>query len=189
MLEGEKNNLQANTRKKKFHCESRCWKKISRPDQITHPPPPPLRSRIVGPLQNINKLAFPLHRNKTSPVKTLSFVFYSLSFVFYCRVTAAVFLGFKTIPVEQVVWWSISVKMEAGVMWMQTVQWRDQEQRGLKSSSFSPDLQWHHISLHQFPNMCWDCISLPSLGLPTMKGCTNQQGLHPLLFLNSEWVL
>ena len=40
MLEGEKNNLQANTRKKKFHCESRCWKKISRPDQITHPPPP-----------------------------------------------------------------------------------------------------------------------------------------------------
>ena len=41
MLEGEKNNLQAHTPKKKFHCESRCWKKISRPDQIPHPPPPP----------------------------------------------------------------------------------------------------------------------------------------------------
>ena len=29
--------------KKKFHCESRCWKKISRPDQITPPPPPEVK--------------------------------------------------------------------------------------------------------------------------------------------------
>ena len=52
MLEGEKNNLQAHTRKKKFHCENKVLKKISRPDQINNPPPPPpppLRSRMVGP--------------------------------------------------------------------------------------------------------------------------------------------
>ena len=48
MLEGEKNNLQAHTQKKKFHCESRCWKKNSRPDQIT--PPPPVQKSNGRPL-------------------------------------------------------------------------------------------------------------------------------------------
>ena len=41
MLEGEKNNLQAHTRKKKFIVNQGVEKKISRPDQITHSPPPP----------------------------------------------------------------------------------------------------------------------------------------------------
>ena len=54
MLEGEKNNLQAHTRKKIFHCESRCWKKnfTTRPNHPPPPPPPPplLRSQMVGPL-------------------------------------------------------------------------------------------------------------------------------------------
>ena len=50
MLEGEKNNLQAHTRKKNFIVNQGVEKKISRPDQITHPPPPPLRSLMVGPL-------------------------------------------------------------------------------------------------------------------------------------------
>ena len=40
MLEGEKNNLQANTRKKNFIVNQGVEKKISRPDQITPPPPP-----------------------------------------------------------------------------------------------------------------------------------------------------
>ena len=51
MLEGEKNNLQANTRKKNFIVNQGVEKKFH--DQTkspTPPPPPPLRSRMVGPL-------------------------------------------------------------------------------------------------------------------------------------------
>ena len=56
MLEGEKNNLQAHTRKKKFIVNQGIEKNISRPDQITHapPPPPPLRSLMVGPLETFS---------------------------------------------------------------------------------------------------------------------------------------
>ena len=39
MLEGEKNNLQAHTRKKNFVMNQGVEKNISRPDQITPPPP------------------------------------------------------------------------------------------------------------------------------------------------------
>ena len=49
MLEGEKNNLQANTRKKNFIVNQGVEKKFH--DQTKSPtPPPPLRSRMVGPL-------------------------------------------------------------------------------------------------------------------------------------------
>ena len=49
MLEGEKNNLQANTRKKNFIVNQGVEKKFH--DQTkSPPPPPPLRSRMVGPL-------------------------------------------------------------------------------------------------------------------------------------------
>ena len=50
MLEGEKNYLQAHTRKKNFIVNEGVEKKFH--DQTkspTPPPPPPLRSRMVGP--------------------------------------------------------------------------------------------------------------------------------------------
>ena len=46
MLEGEKNNLQAHTRKKNFIVNQGVEKKFH--DQ-TKSPPPPLRSQMVGP--------------------------------------------------------------------------------------------------------------------------------------------
>ena len=46
MLEGEKNNLQANTWKKKFIVNQGVEKKFHH--QTKSPPPPP-RSRMVGP--------------------------------------------------------------------------------------------------------------------------------------------
>ena len=53
MLEGEKNNLQANTRKKKISFRIKVLKKnfTTRPNHPPPPPPPPppLRSRMVGP--------------------------------------------------------------------------------------------------------------------------------------------
>ena len=47
MLEGEKNNLQAHTRKKIFIVHQGVEKKFY--DQTKSPDPPPLRSRMVGP--------------------------------------------------------------------------------------------------------------------------------------------
>ena len=50
MLEGKKNNLQANTRN--FSLSIKVLKKnfTTRPNHPPPPPPPPLRSRMVGPL-------------------------------------------------------------------------------------------------------------------------------------------
>ena len=49
MLEGEKNNLQAHTRKKNFIVNQGVEKKFH--DQTKSPPlPPPLRSQMVGSL-------------------------------------------------------------------------------------------------------------------------------------------
>ena len=48
MLKGEKNNLQAHTRKKNFIVSQGVEKKFH--DQTKSPPPPPLRSQMVGPL-------------------------------------------------------------------------------------------------------------------------------------------
>ena len=54
MLEGEKNNLQANTRKKKFIVNQGVEKKIHDQTKSPTPPPPsPLRSRMVGPLHDL----------------------------------------------------------------------------------------------------------------------------------------
>ena len=65
---GRKNNMQAHTSRKKFHCELRVKKNfMTRPNH----PHPPLRSKMVGPLQRLfthaecnlrnlaGKLAFP----------------------------------------------------------------------------------------------------------------------------------
>ena len=49
MLEGEKNNLQTNTRKKNFIVNQGVEKKFHDQTKSPTPPPPPLRSRMVGP--------------------------------------------------------------------------------------------------------------------------------------------